>query len=203
MPAPSGVAPPNLPIAPREYSSFYQDQFSNALRLFFQNVSSEINAPAPHASYFDSTTQTNPTASAVNLFKFDGKISEFKISRGDPPTKIFVNESGVYNFQFSAQLDKTSGGKGTIFIWPRVNGQNIPNSATKMVIQGNNDQDVAAWNFILVMNAGDFFELAWQSSDTSVVILAENAASNYPAIPSIIMTVNWISNFDLTGNSVG
>jgi hypothetical protein len=46
------------------------------------------------------------------------------------------------------------------------------------------------------MEAGDYFELAWQSSDTAVVILAEAAASNYSAIPSIIMTVTWVSNYE-------
>jgi hypothetical protein len=45
------------------------------------------------------------------------------------------------------------------------------------------------------MQANDYFELAWQSSDTAVVVAAEAAASNYPEIPSIILTVNWISSY--------
>lgn len=201
MSAPRGIAPPNLPVAPNNYERRYQDQFANALRLFFNTISTEINSPTPHASYFDTTTQTNPVADAVNLFTFNSKVSEFKISRGSPTSKIFINETGLYNFQFSAQLDKTGGGKDEIFIWPRVNGVNVPNSATKVVIQGSTDEIVAAWNFVLLMQSGDYFELAWQSDDTAIIILAQAPASNYPGIPSIILTVTWVSNYQLNGST--
>jgi hypothetical protein len=46
------------------------------------------------------------------------------------------------------------------------------------------------------MEAGDYFELAWQSADTDVIIPYEPPASNYPGIPSIILTVNWVSNYE-------
>lgn len=193
MGTPRGIAPPNLPVATNQYERRYQDQLTNVLRLFFSQITNRLNSPIPHASYYDTTTQTNPVASAVNLFTYNSVESEFQITRGVPTSKIYVNNTGVYNFQFSAQLDKTGGSASTVHIWPRINGVNIPNSATKVVIDGPNAEVVPAWNFMLVMAAGDYFELAWQSSDTAVVIRAEAAASNYPAIPSIIMTVSWVS----------
>jgi len=196
MSAPRGVSPPNLPTAPNDYERRYQDQFANALRLFFNNLTREVNSPTPHASYFDTTTQTNPVADAVNLFTYDSVESEFEISRGVPTSKIYVANTAVYNFQFSAQLDKSGGSATAVWIWPRINGVNVPNSATKVVIDGPNNEVVPAWNFVLVMQAGDYFELAWQSADTDVIIAAAAAASNYPAIPSIIMTVTWVSNYE-------
>jgi hypothetical protein len=48
----------------------------------------------------------------------------------------------------------------------------------------------------LPLVSGDYFELAWQSSDTNVVILQEAASGNIPEIPSIILTVEWISNYE-------
>jgi len=191
-----GVAPPNLPIAPTDYQQRYQDQFANVLRLFFTNLANYINSPIAHASYYDTTTQTNPVANTVNLFTYNSVESEFQITRGSPTSKIFFTNTGLYNIQFSAQLDKTGGGKDSIFIWPRINGVNVPDSATKVVIQGSTDEVVAAWNFLLVIEAGDYFELAWQSNDTNLVILAESAASNYPGIPSIILTATWVSNYE-------
>lgn len=189
-----GVTSPNLPVAPRQYEQRYQDQFSNILRLFFSQITNRVNSPIPHASYFDTTTQTNPVASAVNLFTFDSLESEFEVTRGVPTSKIYINNTGVYNFQFSVQLDKTGGSASTVYIWPRINGTNVPNSASKVVIDGPNAEVVAAWNFVLTMKSGDYFELAWESADTAVVALAEAAASNYPAIPSVILTVVWVSN---------
>ena len=193
-----GISAPNLPVAPTAYDRRYQDQFSNALRLFFNSVTNKINAPVPHGSYYDTTTQTNPVADSVNLFTFNGVISEFKISRGIPSSKIYIADTGIYNFQFSVQLDKTGGGASSVYIWPRVNGINLPDSATKMVIDGPNNEVVAAWNFLLLMGAGDYFELAWQASDTAVVSVAEPATGNIPAIPSIILTTYWVSNSDTT-----
>jgi hypothetical protein len=196
MANPRGVVPPSLPVAPNAYERKYQDQLSSVLRLFFTSLTSKVNSPTPHASYYDTTTQTNPVANQVNLFRYNSVVSEFKVTRGVPTSKIFVNETGVFNFQFSAQIDKTVSGVDQMWIWPRINGVNVPDSATKVNIQGSAEAEVAAWNFLLVMQAGDYFELAWQSPEDDMIILAEPAASNYPGIPSIILTVNWVSNYE-------
>jgi hypothetical protein len=190
------ITPPNLPIAPAIYEQRYQDQFGNVLRLFFNRITNKVNSPLPHASYFDTTTQLNPVANAVNLFSFNSVISEYQITRSTPASKVYVNQTGIYNFQFSAQLDKTGGSASAVYIWPRVNGVNLPDSATKIVIDGPNNEIVAAWNFVLVMEASDYFELAWESADTNVVIPYVAATGNIPAIPSIILTVSWVSIYN-------
>lgn len=191
-----GIVPPNLPISPTDYQVRYQDQLTNVLRLFFSQITNRVNSPTAHASYFDTTTQTNPIADAVNLFTYNSVVSQQAVTRGVPTSKIFVAQTGVYNFQFSAQLDKTGGSASAVYIWPRINGVNLPDSATKIVIDGPNNEIVAAWNFVLVLEANDYFELAWQSSDTNVVIPYVAASGNIPAIPSIIMTVVWVSNYE-------
>jgi hypothetical protein len=196
MGTPRAVVPPNLPVAPQQYQQRYQDQLTNVLRLFFNGISNEINSPIPHASYYDTTTQTNPVADSVNLFTYNSVESEFQIKRGVPTSKIYVNDTGVYNFQFSAQLDKSGGSASAVYIWPRINGVNVPDSATKIVIDGPNNEVVPAWNFLLVMEAGDYFELAWQSPDTDVIIPYMAPSGNIPGIPSIILTVTWVSNYE-------
>jgi hypothetical protein len=191
-----GISPPNLPVAPADYSVRYQDQFSNVLRLFFSQVANRVNSPTAHASYFDTTTQPNPVADAVNLFTYNSVVTQQAVNRGVPASKIFVAQTGIYNFQFSAQLDKAGGSASAVYIWPRINGVNLPDSATKIVIDGPNNEIVAAWNFVLVLQANDYFELAWQSSDINVVIPYVAATGNIPAIPSIILTVVWVSNYE-------
>jgi len=191
-----GISTPNLPVAPIQYEQRFQDQFSNVLRLFFRQVANRVNSPTAHASYFDTTTQPNPVANAVNLFTYNSVVTQQAITRGNPTSKVYVAQTGIYNFQFSAQLDKTGGSASAVYIWPRVNGVNLPDSATKIVIDGPNNEIVAAWNFVLVLQANDYFELAWQSSDTNVVIPYVAATGNIPAIPSIILTVVWVSNYE-------
>ena len=195
MTTPRGVVPPSLPVALRQYDQRSMEQFNNVLRLYFNQVSNRINSPVPHASYFDTTTQTNPVANTVNLFTFNSVVSDYEVTRGTPTSKIYVANTGVYNFQFSAQLDKSGGSASAVYIWPRINGVNVPDSNTKIVIDGPNNEIVAAWNFVLVMEANDYFELAWESADTDVIIPYVAATNNRPAIPSIILSVVWVSNY--------
>ena len=191
-----GVVAPNLPVAPTEYSLRYQDQLNNVLRLYFSQLNNRINSPTAHGSYFDTTTQANPVANAVNLFTYNSVVTQQAVTRGVPTSRIYVAQTGIYNFQFSAQLDKTGGAASAVYIWPRINGVNVPDSATKIVIDGPNSEIVAAWNFVLVMQANDYFELAWEAADTNVVIPYVTASGNIPAIPSIILTVVWVSNYE-------
>lgn len=193
------IVPPNLPVAPVEYQQRYQDQFSNVLRLFFNLIANAVNAPKPHGSFYDTTTQTNPVANAVNLMKvnstYDDSQTAFSVSRDT--TRIYVAETGVYNIAFSAQLDKTGGSASAVYIWLRVNGQNIAHSASKVVIDGPNSEIIAAWNWVLSLSANDYFELAWESPDTNVVLAETPASGNIPEIPSVIITVTWVSNENL------
>lgn len=194
--ASQNVTPPNLPIAPAAYEQRYQDQFLNVLRLFFNRITSKINAPVPHGSFYDTTTQTNPVANAVNLMKVNsvydaGGGTQYAIKKDT--TRIYITQTGVYNIAFSAQLDKTGGGASAVYIWIRVNGQNVSNSATKVVIDGPNSEIVAAWNWVLTLGEGDYIELAWGSSDTNVILAAVAATGNIPEIPSVILTVTYVS----------
>jgi hypothetical protein len=190
------IVPPNLPVAPAGYEQRYQDQFANVLRLFFTRLTGKINAPLPHGSFYDTTTQTNPVANAVNLMQVNSVYdsndgTQYAIKKDT--NRIYVTQTGVYNIQFSAQLDKTGGGNTHVDIWIRVNGQNVAYSATKVVIAGPNDEKVAAWNWVLTLKANDYFEIAWASPSTDAVLLAEAATGNIPEIPSVIITVTWVS----------
>lgn len=188
------VTPPNLPIAPAAYEQRYQDQFMNVLRLFFNRLTTKINAPLPHGSFYDTTTQTNPVADTVNLMRFNSVYdagTQYAVKKDT--TRIFITQTGVYNIQFSAQLDKTGGSASDVFIWIRVNGQNVPYSASKVVIDGPNSEIIAAWNWVLVLGEGEYIELAWQSPDTNVILLAAPASGNIPEIPSVILTVTYVS----------
>jgi hypothetical protein len=190
------VVPPNLPVAPVDYQQRYQDQFANVLRLFFTRLTSKVNAPVPHGSFYDTTTQTNPVASAVNLMRLNsvyGSSNDTQYAIKKNTDRVYITQTGVYNIAFSAQLDKTGGGADSVFIWIRVNGQNVAHSASKVVINGSNDEVVAAWNWVLTLTNKDYIELAWQSPDTRVVLLAVPASGNIPEIPSVILTVTWVS----------
>jgi hypothetical protein len=140
---------------------------------------------------FDTTTQTNVSAASGNAFNYNTTID----SRGVAVVSgsmIQVANSGVYNIQFSAQLEKSSANKEDVDIWLSKNGVGVPWSATTIVVEGSSDRQVAAWNFLLSMDTNEFAELYWHSDDLNVVALAASghAVPAHPDIPSIILTVN-------------
>lgn len=188
---------PNLPLAPREYEAGHQEKLTNTLRLYFNQLDLALQQVLAgfnnYGTFYNTATQTNPVASAVNLVTYDTTAESFGVTF-EPlnPSRLSVSIAGVYNFQFSAQLDHTGGGNVDFFFWFRLNGLDIPYSATKVVVAGPNDETVAAWNYVVSMNAGDYFELVWSSPDTAARILAEPAAAPVPAIPSVIMTVTYV-----------
>lgn len=188
------IVNPSLPVAPVSYEQRYQDQYSNVMRLYLNQVSNAVNAPRPYGSFYSTVDQTNPVASAVNLMTYNQTVDFFNVSIGAINSRVYVAEEAIYNIQFSAQLDKSGGSASAVYIWLRVNGVNIANSATKIVIDGPNSEIVAAWNFVLPLAENDYFELAWQSSDTNVFLAEEPASGNVPEIPSVILTVTWVSN---------
>lgn len=108
-----------------------------------------------------------------------------------PPGKLYVQESGVYNIQFSAQLEEPLAGSAIIYIWFRKNGVNIPESATAVDLS-NKGKLAAAWNFMTHLSEGDYVEIMWQSDNNNTLIVAVPPAGNIPAIPSIITTITQV-----------
>jgi hypothetical protein len=141
-------------------------------------------------SFYDTTTQT---AAAINT-AYAMTINTTDLSQGvyigSPTSRIYVDRPNVYNVQFSAQLDKTTGGVGLVWIWLRKNGVDVPDSTGFVRLQGNNAELLAAWNYLVQLNAGDYIEIMWEVDDTSVQILYEAATAVHPATPSVIVTVS-------------
>jgi hypothetical protein len=142
-----------------------------------------------YGAFHSTVTQTAAAINTAYPMTLNTTTISFGVYTGTPTSRIYIDTEGFYNFQFSAQLHKTAGGVGAIYIWARVNGVDIPDSATKIRIQGNNAETVGAWNFVLPINAGDYFELVWSTDDTSCEILALPASAPVPALPSLILTV--------------
>jgi len=153
------------------------------------------SVPILHFGAFSDTTLQ--TAAAVNTaygMTFNTTDSSNGVSIGSPSSRLVVANQGVYNVQFSAQLDKTSGGTGNIYIWLRKNGTNVANTATTIAIQGTAARTVAAWNFIIQLEPTHYVELMWATDDIGVRILAASATSVWPAIPSVICTLTQVNN---------
>jgi hypothetical protein len=156
-------------------------------------------ATGSYGSFYDTTNQTNPVANTPNSASFNetaitngvsisGSISPFN-------TYVKTENAGVYNIQFSAQIDKTDSGTDSVDIWIRKNGIDLLDTATTVTLTGNNDKSVAAWNWFVQSAANDYYQLIWASADTDLRLLAEVSSSVHPGVPSIILTANRVDQF--------
>jgi hypothetical protein len=152
-----------------------------------------------YGSFYDTTIQTNPVGNVPRSMSFNTTdiTNGVSISGSTSPfnTYIKTENAGVYNIQFSAQIDKTDGGEDNIDIWIRKNGIDIIDSATALTLPKNNNRLVAAWNWFVQSAANDYYQIIWRSDDTSMRLLAESISGTHPGIPSVILTVNRVDQF--------
>ncbi len=161
---------------------------------YFDGFGNELPIRKYWGSFYDTTIQTNAGSTYSNIISFDSIDFQDGVTI-ENGTDIKLEFGGIYNIQFSLQVEKTDAGEDDIEIWLKKNGVNVDDSTTLVTLNGNNAKAVAAWNFFVDADAGDYFQLAWHSNDLNIRILSRPAQSNptRPAIPSIILTVNKIS----------
>jgi hypothetical protein len=155
-------------------------------------------ATGSYGSFYSTQIQTNVAGTArsmsLNITDITNGVS---ISGSTNPfnTYIKTENAGVYDIQFSAQVDKTDSGTDEIWIWLRKNGTDISDSATSVQLVGNGAHYVAAWNFFVNSAANDYYQLMWYSPDANVRLHAEAGFGVVPGIPSLIVTANRVDQF--------
>ena len=145
---------------------------------------------ARYGSFYDTTTQTATTINTAKAITFNSTDLSNGVFIGSPTSRIVVDSEGIYNFDTSFQLDKTSGGTAEFYFWFRLNGTDVPDSASQIRVQGNNGEIFSSLNYFFDLKAGDYVEMMFSTTSLSVELLSVVATPPVPAIPSIILTVS-------------
>ncbi len=150
--------------------------------------------PTPyHGSLYSTASQAvNADGSPTPIeFQEEDLVVKDGVSWGGAggPSEVSITNPGIYNFQFSAQIDMAANNTHTIFIWPRVDGANVPWSNSSVSLNTDKDRVIAAWNWVFAMDAGSTFELTMASDEPTMRILADPAPLRGPEIPGVILTV--------------
>jgi hypothetical protein len=169
----------------------YANPSDNSLKIESLAVAGSTGA---WGAFWDSTTQTNAGSTAANAMRLGNTDPNSNGVSVVSNSRVTVQRGGVYNFQFSAQFNKTDSGNDLVEIWFAKNGTNLPDSSTQITVVGNNGKMVPAWNYMLQMAAGEYIELYWHSNDLQMRILASTGQSDppRPSIPSVILTVHQV-----------
>ena len=153
----------------------------------------QINVVVGEARYFGSfySTADQTNADTENFITYNNTDLSNGVSIVSN-SRITIANAGIYNIQFSAQLDKTDGGNDYIEIWLKKNGTNIANTSTVVTLHAQDGKSVAAWNWFVNAAAGDYYQIAWYSADANMFLnyIAGGSNPTRPAVPSVILTVN-------------
>jgi hypothetical protein len=201
--------PPFLPVAPQEYEPRFHNQHSDVLRLYFNqldNILASVLAPRggkwldfPYGA-IQRTTDKSFTANTATQITFD--TNDFLNGMTNDGTDgIAVEQSGIYNYQFSVQLKNTDSQIHSAWIWLRVNNVDVDGTGSKFDVisshGGTPGYIIAACNFYVEAQAGDTVEMWAAVSNTAVTFEAEPAQTSpfvMPSIPSVVATLSFVSN---------
>ena len=199
---------PNLPLATALYERQYQDQFSNVLRLYFNqldNAFGSLLGPTggkylrfPYGAV-QRTTDKTFTANTATLVTFD-QTDYLNGMTNDAADGIHVQQAGIYNYQFSVQLKNTDTQIHSAWIWLRKNGVDIAGTGSKFDVTSSHGGTpgfvIAAANFYIDLNANDYVEM-WGAADNVAVTFDATAAQTspfaMPSIPSVVATLSFVS----------
>ena len=202
-------AAPNLPLAPVEYSGFYQDQYSNVLRLYFnrlQNITQNLLATDggrflsnPFGAFSSESDQTASSTTVAYAITYDVTDINGSVYLSNS-SHLNVTYAGIYNLQFSIQLVNTDSQIHDVDVWAAINGTDLANSNSRFSVPnrhgGVDGHLIAALNLFLSMQAGDYVELYWHTTNTSVSLehLSSGSSPTRPATPSVIATMAFVSS---------
>ena len=181
-------------------TTLYDDRIGYDSLIFFVPLSEAAEEDsAPYGAFQDTTDQTaanTTTAYAVTLDTTDYSNGVYLSNS----SRLNVRNYGIYNIQFSIQLKNTTNDSQDTDIWFRKNGTNVAGSNSRFSMParkstGDPSHLIAAMNFFLEMNAGDYVEVMWRVSDVGVSIeqYPTSTSPTRPAIPSAIATLNYVA----------
>ncbi len=142
--------------------------------------------------FSSSVTQTPPSINVPHNVHFENTdiASGVRVVNQD---RITTDNAGLYSFDFRLQLTSTNSSQKDIYIWGRKNGVDISRSASKVTLVGNSVELVPSWSFSVSMQAGDYFELMYATTDVAISINAPAATSFAPSTPSATLRVSQIN----------
>lgn len=150
--------------------------------------------------FTDTTNQAAGAAYTPQAVTFNTTEISNGVVIGSPTSRIVVPQSGLYQFAFSAQVESSNSSSKKIWIWPRVNGVDVPDSNGEVTISGGGTVLVPAWSWTLSMAANDYFQLMFAVENTTVSLVTKAAQTGTagtatfarPAAPSMILEVTQV-----------
>lgn len=165
--------------------------------IWFYNGTAWVSTAAfrQYGAWQDTTTQTAAAANTGYAITFNTADVTDGVTLVSS-SRITVPMSGVYNIAWSGQFVNTDSQIHDVDVWLRKNGTDITGSSGRVSVpnrHGSVDGHVLpAWNYFLDLNANDYVQLYWATTNTAVSLQFAAASAPHPSTASAIVTINRI-----------
>jgi len=150
-----------------------------------------------YISAISSLDQTGSTSAGTAVIISTTVISTgiSMVTNGTALTRITFAAAGTYAIMPSLQLANSDTSNHNATIWFRKNGTNISNSSTVVTVPKLADGGNTFFQIVFYeqVTAGQYIEIYWQPTNTSVTLDAIAATATAPAAPSVILTAERIA----------
>jgi hypothetical protein len=163
----------------------------------FQNSNGII---LPQAMMISDQDQTNASITGENLLTFAPAFSNgITVESG---SRIKVPCAGQYLVTFTLQVTNRSNTAAEFEVWAKDTGVNYPLSNTRFDVPARKTASI--WSHVVPAITGiftvddptnDYLEVAWWSDNIDIYLenYAAGTSPTRPAIPSVILTINFVS----------
>ena len=205
-------AQPNLGTPGAAYDERFLAQSFGGLNVYFAKLTAIFSAlfgprggrwvNNPYGAFQDTTDQT-ATANTATVMTFNTTDFSNGVVVNDG-SKLRVSQAGIYNLQFSVQLQNTDTQLHDVSIWLRQDaagaGTDIAGSTGLVSVPnshgGIDGHAIVGWNYFVTLDANDFVEIWWSTPSTQVTIQAYAAGTSptRPSTASVVATLSFVSN---------
>lgn len=136
-------------------------------------------------------TQTVSTINTPTPITFNTIQNNLGISIGAlDASKVFFAESGLYVLNFNTQSLSNNSSAKNVYFWLRINGVDLPYSTRIKSIVGNGVYSTFHITYNVSLNANDYIQFMWASTDTNVQLDASPATAFAPTSPSAYLHID-------------
>lgn len=145
-----------------------------------------------YASYSSTVDQTLAAANTSYPVTFNTTEVEHGITLVSG-SRITASQAGLYLVGISLQATSSNASSSTVYAALSKNGTAIARTGLALTIKANGDTKLLVTTFAVSLQAGDYVEIIWGSSTTSMILdYIASPWAGFPAIPSALITVSQI-----------
>lgn len=147
-----------------------------------------------YLSCYSTSSQQLITSGAAQVVTLDSVWAENGVHLVSG-SQITFDEAAAYEFKFVAKVANSDNAVHDVWFWVKYNGENFPNSATRMTLQPRKDSSTPSAQLMTVsitgvaQNDGDYIELYWTGDSNLLSLRASSGNAVRPSSPSVIASI--------------